>query len=85
MRMLLATVALAAVVASPALAQTTRTQSQLRGLNANPNGNPYVYQDSRRRSPNASYDVYDTIGRYIGSDPDPNVRDQLARDPTGSD
>jgi len=27
------------------------------------------------------YDVYDTRGRYIDSDPDPRIRDQLARDP----
>lgn len=28
------------------------------------------------------YSVYDVRGRYIGSDPDPRVRDQLRRDPT---
>jgi hypothetical protein len=28
------------------------------------------------------YSVYDTRGRYVGSDPDPRVRDQLRRDPT---
>ena len=28
------------------------------------------------------YSVYDVRGRYIGSDPDPRVRDQLRRDPS---
>jgi hypothetical protein len=28
------------------------------------------------------FSVYDVRGRYIGSDPDPRVRDQLRRDPT---
>ena len=28
------------------------------------------------------YSVYDVRGSYIGSDPDPHVRSQLARDPT---
>ena len=28
------------------------------------------------------YSVYDIRGRYVGSDPDPRVRNQLARDPT---
>jgi len=27
------------------------------------------------------YSVYDVRGRYIGTDPDPRVRDQLRRDP----
>src|SRR5262245_29053694 len=85
MKTLLAAAALAAVVASPALAQTTATQRQFRG----PNADAYVYsngyRDVQRRSANPSNDVYDISGRYIGSDPDPTVRDQLARDPTGSD
>jgi hypothetical protein len=28
------------------------------------------------------YSVYDIRGRYLGSDPDPRVRDQLRRDPS---
>jgi hypothetical protein len=34
-----------------------------------------------RYLPRRSWDVYDTNGRYLGSDPDPNVRDMIARDP----
>jgi hypothetical protein len=33
-----------------------------------------------RHSSNRAFDVYDTSGRYIGSDPDPFIRSQLARD-----
>jgi hypothetical protein len=33
----------------------------------------------RQHSPNPAWDVYDN-GRYVGSDPDPNVRMQLQMD-----
>jgi hypothetical protein len=39
------------------------------------------YPVHRRHSPRRSWDVYNTNGRYAGSDPDPNVRDMIARDP----
>jgi hypothetical protein len=42
---------------------------------------PGVYDLYGRPSP-YPYSVYDTRGQYIGSDPDPRVRSQLARDPT---
>ena len=32
-----------------------------------------------------SSSVYDTRGRYVGSDPDPTVRSQLSHDPTHGD
>jgi len=32
-------------------------------------------------SRNPAFDVYDTSGHYVGSDPDPFIRSQLARDP----
>jgi hypothetical protein len=35
---------------------------------------------STKRHVNRSHNVYSTRGRYIGSDPDPRVRDQLRRD-----
>ena len=86
MKTLLATVALAAVVASPALAQNW-TQRQVR----DPYGAyaaPYAYSngyDIQRRAPRRAFSVYDTQGNFIGSDPDPSVRDQLARDPSQGD
>jgi hypothetical protein len=61
--------ALTAVLASPALAQTTSgavsgayTQ-QIAARSAHPNWNVYVN------------------GRYVGTDPDPTIRSQLAHDP----
>jgi hypothetical protein len=33
------------------------------------------------RSINPAYDVYDTQDRYISSDPDPFIRNDLARNP----
>jgi hypothetical protein len=41
---------------------------------------PGFYDLYGRRSP-YPYSVYDVRGAYIGSDPDPRVRSQLARDP----
>jgi hypothetical protein len=34
----------------------------------------------KQHSTNPAWDVYDTRGRYVGSDPDPFIRDSLARD-----
>ena len=41
---------------------------------------PGTYDLYGRRSP-YPYSVYDVRGAYIGSDPDPTVRSQLAKDP----
>ena len=38
-----------------------------------------------RHSSNRAFDVYDTSGHYIGSDPDPFIRSQLMRDPHPND
>lgn len=37
--------------------------------------------DGRIHSPNPAYDVYDTNNRYISSDPDAFIRNDLARNP----
>ena len=58
LKMLIGTAALAAAIASPALAQS---------------------QDQHRQhSSNPAFDVYDN-GRYVGSDPNPNIRVQMQR------
>jgi hypothetical protein len=41
--------------------------------------------DGRIHSPNPAFDVYDTQGRYVGSDPDPFIRNELARVPPERD
>jgi len=38
-----------------------------------------------KRANHGSNDVYDVRGRYIGTDPDATVRDQLAHDPSQGD
>ena len=45
---------------------------------------PGFYDLYGRRSP-YPFSVYDIRGKYVGSDPDPRVRSQLARDPPGTD
>jgi hypothetical protein len=76
MKTLLATVALSAALATPALSATivrhhVRTYDS-RAYNA--------YARERIVPPN-SRAVYGERG-YVGSDPDPRVRDQLRHDPT---
>jgi hypothetical protein len=79
MKILIATVALAAAVATPALAQTRMTVPYSYD-NGAASGYGYVAPwDRHAWSSNPANDVYDTRGRYIGSDPDPFIRDQLAR------
>jgi hypothetical protein len=77
MKVLIATVALAAVVATPVLAQTAdRRLPPQRNLQSDQS---YGQSVERPHSINPAYDVYDS-GQYVGSDPDPNVRLQLRRD-----
>ncbi len=95
MKKLVATASLAAglatVIASPALAQNGRHHHVARAPYAasSPFGAyaaaPYGSYRPVRPSARGSYSVYDTRGNRVGSDPDPTVRDQLARDPTQGD
>jgi len=34
----------------------------------------------KKYSTNPTHDVYDTTGKYVGSDPDPTIRSMLLRD-----
>jgi opacity protein-like surface antigen len=80
MKMVLAGAVLAAALASPALAQTANpyTVPSARYAANGPHG--YTYPpDNHAHSTNPSNDVYDIRGRYIGSDPDPFIRDYMAR------
>jgi Ni/Co efflux regulator RcnB len=82
MMKLLTTVALVAVVATPALAQT-RDRAPHR--NHTTVTQTYTNPDHQRHSANPTNDVYDTHGVYVGSDPDPTIRAQLASDPSQAD
>jgi hypothetical protein len=87
------TFALATMLASPAFAQSNQgnwwdayhsfdQQSDAYDSYAQQYEGPRRrVRGGRRHSPHRSWDVYNTQGRYEGSDPDPNVRDMIARDP----
>jgi hypothetical protein len=72
MRTLLATAALAAIIASPALAQTSRAPARQQ---------QFEPSYGRTEIPRAAtpYSVYEG-NQYLGADPDPNVRLELKRD-----
>jgi hypothetical protein len=94
MKILLATIALATLLSSSAHAQYGVWRG---GYNGGYYGGYYgayaqapyyrapgLYDLYGYRSP-YPYSVYNDRGQYIGSDPDPRVRDQLRRDPTQGD
>ena len=94
MKTLLATVALATLLSSTADAQYGVGRGYYRAYAQVP---PYAayygayaqvpyyrtpgFYDLYGRLSPYPYSVYDVRGRYVGSDPDPNVRNMLARDP----
>jgi hypothetical protein len=80
MKMFLAGAALAATLALPVVAQAAN-HTTFPGARYAPNDHhAYIYPpDNHAHSTNPANDVYDVRGRYIGSDPDPIIRDQLAR------
>ena len=82
MKMLLAMAALVTLLASDALAQSRwRGAYRSYGLWWGP-GQAYALAPFYgRRSLYRTRNVYDIRGRYIGRDPDPRVRSQLASDP----
>ena len=78
-----AVVALAAILASPAFAgpadSTRNSHNSLGAYGAYARQTvPYA---RREHSAHPNWDVYDDRGHYVGTDPDPFIRDQLARDP----
>jgi len=87
-KILVASVALATLIASPALAQTTNRQAR-QAAPAQSFAQPWQAPDQayaqqpRRNIPQRSgnpYGVYEN-GQIIGADPDPRVRSELLRDP----
>jgi hypothetical protein len=90
MRTLITTLAVTAALATPTLAQT---RSQVRPYDPSVYGRDLsgyssygAYTRFRNgRAINRRGNVYDQRGNYIGSDPDPKVRNQLRRDPSQGD
>jgi hypothetical protein len=73
---------LVTMLASPALAQSNQGTGwdAYHSYAQQYDGPQRLVRDGRRHSLHRSWDVY-RRGRYMGSDPDPNVRDMIARDP----
>jgi len=87
MKILLATIALATLLSSSAHAQYGNWRGYYGAYAQVPPPYyraPSVYDLYGYRSP-YPYSVYNDRGQYIGSDPDPRVRNQLRRDPTQGD
>jgi hypothetical protein len=82
--------ALVGCMAFPAFAQTCDYTGN-RGVYGFSQNQPTAYaayashsakRSGAKRHMKRSRSVYSTRGRYIGSDPDPTVRNQLRRDPS---
>jgi len=81
-KVLIASVALATIIAAPAFAQTaTRQARQPAGEQSLAQSRQAPVQTRSAHSSNPAYDVYDATGNYAGSDPDPHIRSMLAIDP----
>jgi hypothetical protein len=90
MKTLIATLAVTAALATPTFAQTRNQvrpyDESVYGRDLNSYGSARIYDRSRDgRMIDGRGSVYDQRGNYVGSDPDPRIRDQLRRDPTQSD
>jgi hypothetical protein len=79
MKTLIASVALATVIASPVLAQSTVRRAPAQQIQTLPQYNPAptsTETQPRSMNPNAVYEG----DQHLGADPDPNVRLMLRRD-----
>jgi hypothetical protein len=87
MKKLLATAALVTLIAAPALAQNPRHPVANRASAAAQASQtaPFGRSEGRTHSTNASHDVYDASGKYVGSDPDVRIRHDLLRDEGSTD
>jgi hypothetical protein len=77
-------IALTTALAVPTFAAAATVRQDARGAYGR-DVQPRERVQTQQHSPNPAWDVYDTRGHYIGSDPDPFVRNQLARDPSEGD
>jgi hypothetical protein len=78
-KILLVTAALAMLVTTDALAKSRGTHRSHHSWWAS--GHAYAMAPFQSRRSHRSRNVYDTSGFFVGRDPDPDVRAQLAHDP----
>ena len=78
MKHLIIAMAGVALLAAPAFAQTAQSKSGTSATTGSGSGQtmPRLFVGQGITSGNA---VYDCTGKYLGSDPDPNIRTQLLR------
>jgi hypothetical protein len=79
MKLLVSAVALAALVATPVFAQTTK-RAPARVKAQSEQQYPQLRAGNQRHSTNPANDVYDAHGGYLGSDPDATIRGMLLTD-----
>jgi hypothetical protein len=77
--------AVAAALTSPAFAQPVRGPVNQYGAHYDAYAQEYGPAEEtilhrRQHQAHPNWDVYNTNGRYVGRDPDPNVREMIARD-----
>jgi hypothetical protein len=89
MKTLIATLAVTAALATPTFAQTRNQvrpyDESIYGRDLNAYGSAGTNRSRDGRMIDRRSNVYDQRGNYVGSDPDPTIRDQLRRDPSQSD
>jgi hypothetical protein len=90
MKSIIAAATFAVAIASPALAQDqmyepSPGQAFARSWQSDNPLSAFAQQgglrDQRPHLGNPAYSVYDSRGEYVGADPDPFIRNDLARDP----
>ena len=87
MKTLLATAALVTLIASPVLAEPSARHANARASYNQTTQAPQFgrTENGQRHSANRANDVYDSAGHYVGSDPDPRIRQDLMRDRPGDE
>jgi hypothetical protein len=73
-----------AVSTVPAMSHSSKARAARAAVQpSNPISHSAFWSYGRPRGGNPGFNVYDTTGRYLGSDPDPLVRLDLVRNPPG--
>ena len=86
MKIAIATLTFAALFTSPALGQYQYGAWQSPSYRAYAQQvSPYAAYSRYYGVLRSPYNVYDTRGHYVGSDPDPRIRSMLALDPPYAD
>lgn len=76
-------VAVATLIGAPAMAKSKHEPIHHHAAGLHQDAARAAFASAvRRHSPNLAWDVYSETGTYLGSDPDPRIREQLEWDYT---